>query len=166
MKKAYLISFGLGGHGVDLLDAREEGLPTKGRISGYESPESFELGLKHGEKRGYPPLGGVFVLDKREALLRDPALAAQSPLVDLELKDGTVERLNTDAARSMLPGLSGGFEVLAALALAHEGRLEPGPLDSVSLGDYLKWWGSRGARLGCMDEEGLKIVWQDEKEAP
>lgn len=166
MQRAFLISFGLGGHGIEITDTLREGSRTKGRISGYDSPESFERSLVRGDKKEYPPLAHVPVLDKRPALRTNPVLGIKSPLVDVELEAGKVERLDASAARSMLPGLSGGFEVLAALAIANDGKPEPGPLDSVSLADYLEWWRSRGARLGRMDGEGLHIVWQDEKEAP
>jgi len=164
MQKAHLISFGLRGHGIEITDTWRSGTLVKGHISGYDSPESFEGMLARGEKAEYPPLADVPVLDKRPALQAHPVLGIQSPLVDVGLEDGTVERLDARAARSMLPGLSGGFEVLAACAIVHDGKPEPGPLDSVSLRDYLEWWVSRGARLGRMDEEGLRIVWQDEKE--
>lgn len=166
MQKAHLISFGLAGHGVEITDTRRNGSRTKARISGYDCPESFERALARGEKAEYPPLAGVPVLDKRPALRDRPVLGIQSPLVDVELEEGTVERLDARAARSMLHGLSGGFEVLAALAIVHDGKPEPGPLDSVPLRDYLEWWRERGARLGRMDGQGLRIVWQDEKEVP
>jgi len=165
MKKAYLVSFGLGGHSVDTAETWKDGTRSKGHISGYDSPESFECALERGEKAEYPPLARVPVLDKRHILRRKPGLALRSPLVDVDLEDGAIDRVDTKAARLMLPALSGGFEVLAGRASAHEGKPEPGPLDSVSLGDFIVWWVSRGARLGHMDEQGLRIVWNDE-EAP
>ena len=73
---------------------------------------------------------------------------------------------DTRAVRSMLHGLSGGFEAFAALAIIHGGKPGPGPLDSVPLRDDLEWWRERDARFGRMDGEGLRIVWQDEKESP
>ena len=62
----------------------------------------------------------------------------------------------------MRPGLSGGFDSLAAAALAHAGQPEPGPLDSVSVADFIAWWVSRDARLGRMDSAGTRIVWADQ----
>jgi hypothetical protein len=59
MQRAHLISFGLAGHGIDITDTRQDGVRSKGRISGYDSPESFERALARGEKAEYPPLAGV-----------------------------------------------------------------------------------------------------------
>src|SRR5690606_9929276 len=125
------------------------------------SPESFERALARGER--YPPLARVPVLDKRAALEREPGLSIRSPLVDVDLEAGHIDRIDTKTARAMLPGLSGGFDTLALYAIAHEGRPEPGPLDHVSLDGYIAWWVARGARLGRMDESGLRIVWSDEE---
>lgn len=163
MKKAFLISFGLGGHTVETGETWREGTRVKGHISGYDSPESFERALERAEKDSYPPLAGVPVLDKRAVLNEHPEFSLRSPLVDVDLPNGKVDRIDTRAARNMLPGLSGGFDVLAAAAICHEGKEEPGPLDSVSLRDYVAWWVSRGARLGHMDETGLRIVWNSEE---
>lgn len=163
--KAHVISFGLGGHSVEVSNTWKDGTRTKGHISGYDSPESFERELAWGDKDGYPPLAGVPVIDKRAVLEKHPVYSFKSPLVDVELEDGTIDRIDAKAAQSMLPGLSGGFDTLAAAAIAHEGNPEPGPLDSVSVGDYLRWWAQRGARLGRMDDEGLRIVWKDEEGA-
>ena len=98
MKVAHLISFGLAGHGIEITNTWRDGYRTKGSISGYDSPESFERALARGEKAEYPPLAGVPVLDKRPALRKSPALAIQSPLVDVELEDGTVERLEASTS--------------------------------------------------------------------
>ena len=159
---AHLITFGLGGHGVDCTRVWKSGQRTKPRISGYDRPESFEKQLTTGQKPDYPPLAGVPVLDKRAALETNHAYAFKSPLVDPELKDGEVDRLDAAAASCMLPGLSGEFEQLATLAVVHQasGRTEPGPLDHVSLAEYVAWWTERGARLGHMDETGTAIIWE------
>jgi hypothetical protein len=161
--RAYLIDFGLGGHSVEYAETWSDGTRVKGHISGYDSPESFERALARGEKNSYPDLSGLPVLDKREILKEHPEYSLKGPLLDVDLSDGTIDRIDLKVARYMLPGLSGGFDAIAAAAIVHEGREEPGPLDSVSLGDYLRWWTSRGARLGHMDTEGLRIVWEDEK---
>lgn len=164
MNTAHLICFGLGGHGVYTAGTWSDGTPTTSHISGYDTPESFERALARGEKAEYPPLSGVPVLDKRELLRKKPSLSISSPLVDVKLKDEEIQRIDTRAGRDMLPGLSGGFELLAAKAIAHEGSPEPGPLDSISLPAYLRWWTSRGAHLGHMDQTGTRIVWQDQPE--
>lgn len=164
MKRAFLICFGLGGHSVETAETYKDGTRVKGSLSGYDSPESFERALAHGEKAEYPPLGGVPVLDQRRVLRANPMLSVRSPLVDVDLAEGTVDRLDTAAAQRMLPGLSGGFDTLAAAALAHAGKLEPGPLDGVSVADFIAWWVSRDARLGRMDETGTRIVWADQAE--
>jgi len=164
MKQAFLICFGLGGHSVDTAETWKDGTRTKGHISGYDSPESFERALARGEKAEYPPLAGLPVLDKRAVLRADPMLSFRGPLVDVDLKDDEIERVDTAAARNMLPGLSGGFDILAAAAIAHAGKPEPGPLDSISVDAYVRWWTTRGARLGHMDPTGLVIVWSDAPE--
>src|SRR5882762_1694332 len=142
-EKAYMIDFGLGGHGVSLGEIRPDGgLHHKAHISGYDSPESFERALAKGDKDHYPPLALVPVLDKRQVLKARPYYSYQSPLVSPSLPDGAIDRICAESARSMLPGLSGGFETMAALAIAHDGKPEPGPLDTVSVGDYVRWWTS------------------------
>ncbi len=162
MKEAFLICFGLGGHFVETVETWKDGTRVKGHTSGYDSPESFERTLAGGEKAGYPPLGGVPVLDKRAVLRADPMLSFRGPLVDVDLKDDAIDRVDTAAARNMLLGLSGGFDTLAAAAIAHAGKPEPGPLDSVSVQALITWWVDRGARLGRMDETGTRIVWTDQ----
>jgi hypothetical protein len=162
VKQAFLICFGLGGHFVETVETGKDGRRVKGHTSGYDSPESFERALGGGEKADYPPLAGVPVLDKRKILRKEPMLSFRSPLVGVDLKDDEIERVDTEAARNMLPGLSGGFETLAAAAIAHGGKKEPGPLDTVSLQAYVRWWTARGARLGRMNDAGLRIVWADQ----
>src|SRR5262245_41291333 len=103
MTKAHLISFGLGSHGIEFTDTWGEGSTTNGRISGYDIPESLERSLERCEKAEYPPIAGVPVLDKRPAIQANPLLGIKSPLVDVGLEDGTVDRLDARAARSMLP---------------------------------------------------------------
>ncbi len=164
MKQAFLICFGLGGHSVDTAETWKDKTRVKGHTSGYDSPESFERALSRGEKAEYPPLANVPVLDKRQVLRQKPMLSLSSPLIDVDLKDGEISRIDADAAQNMLPGLSGGFDTLAAAAIAHAGKPEPGPLDSISVLAYLRWWKDRGARLGRMDESGMRIVWEDQGE--
>jgi len=162
-QKAHLIYFGLAGHGVELSEQREDSRSIS-HISGYDSPESFERCLVSERRSIYPALAHVPVLDKRPALKKHPGYAYSSPLVDVRLSDGEVDRINKESALEMLPGLSGGFDTLAALAIAHKGK-EPGPLDSVSVQDYIQWWTSRGARLGRMDSSGLRIIWNEREGA-
>lgn len=166
MQRAHLISFGLAGHLVYTSDTWKDGCRVKGQISGYDTPESFVNALSRGEKSSYPPLGGVPVLDKRAVLRDQPALAIKSPLVDVDLEDGAIDRIDTGSARALLPGLSGQFETLAGMAIVHAlaGKKEPGPLDSISLATFIEWWTSRGARLGHMDDDGLTIIWNDKEE--
>lgn len=161
MKQAFLICFGLGGHTVEKAETWKDGTRVRGHISGYDSPESFERALASGEKDSYPPLAGVPVLDKRAVLEANPMLSFRSPLVDVDLADDAINRVDAGAAQRMLPGLSGGFDTLAAAAIAHAGNSEPGPLDSVSVSAYVRWWTARGARLGRMDATGTRIEWTD-----
>lgn len=100
--------------------------------------------------------GGTFI-DKR-AIPRDTLvpLVSGGPMLDTELGPNEVDTFGTrdrEAARRMIPGLSGGFDVLAQRALDETFR----GLDKVGLNVYCKLWLDAGARIGR--REGDAIVW-------
>lgn len=154
-----VVSFGLGGHSLEYVDA--EG--RRSSLSGYDTPEQFETAIGKGEYSKYH-LEGAPVLDKRAILTRDPQLAVVSPMVDPVLPPGSYRLLGEEArlaAGGMLPGLEGEF-----LALAQRAVQDPrfGGLDYVSADLYVAWWDKHGAKMGRV--EGGRIVWTKADWAP
>lgn len=100
--------------------------------------------------------GGVFV-DKRNVPHGELArLVCEGPMLSTTLAPNEVDRFSArdrEAARRMIPGLSGGFEALASRALDETFR----GLDKVGLNVYCKLWLDAGARIGQRD--GDIIVW-------
>ena len=164
--QAHLLWFGLGGHVIDFTSSSDyvqpDGTvagPNKCTLSGYDSPESFERSLKEGKKSTVGSLAGVPVLDKRAILREKPSLAIRAPLLDVSVKDGEIDRFDAKTARNMLPFMDSGFRGMAALGIVGAKGDGPGPLDSVSVRDYIAWWSKNGARTGRMSDDGLSIVW-------
>lgn len=155
---AVLVSFGLGGHTITC----KAGVA----VQGYESPESFCKRLEAGHYSKEPdPISfeDCPVLDKCSLLRKKPMLAIASPLPSASLEAGEVDRLDTRhsfVAQAMASDSGNGF---GQLVRAHEACTkarpkEPGPLDSISIPDYVQWWRARGARVGRI--QGSSIVWE------
>ena len=84
-------------------------------------------------------------------------------MVDVNLPDGERDELRTaDVDPIMAQAMAGNtFGQLLALHGATKAcSSEPGPLDSVSISEYLRGWRLRGARIG--HTSGRSIVWHDE----
>lgn len=162
---AVLISFGLGGHHIDV--NRGEGYGNCS-ISGYDTPERFERELASGHKSSYPPLADVPVIDKRAVLQQNPCLAIKSPMVNAKLPAGAISRFadiladpaDSLVVRSFAQGDSQ-QRGLAAMAIA-AATTTFGGLDDVAPDVYLEWWRSHGARIGRMDTDGCRILWEGE----
>lgn len=161
---AHLISFGLGGHTVELDMGEGYGSSS---ISGYDTPERFERELASDRKSSYPPLAGVPVVDERAVLEENPGLAISSPMVNAKLPAGAVRRfaevLSNPADSMVVQAFAHGDsqqQGLAAMAVA-AATTDFGGLDYVAPDVYLAWWQARGARIGRMDEDGRTILWQD-----
>jgi hypothetical protein len=161
-KTAAVISFGLGGHHIDVDHGEGYGA---GSISGYDSPESFERNLAADRKSSYPPLAHVPVIDKRTALEADYGLAIRSPMCSAKLAPGEVNRfadILPDPADSLVVQAfaqgNGQQQGLAAMAVAASLGSFSG-MDFVAADLYVEWWRTNGARIGRMDETGKVILW-------
>lgn len=162
-----LVSFGLGGHTVYYYSVRSATGSSQCRTQGYESPESFERRMlaPKCESDGAEHFEGVLVVDKCAVLRKTPGYAIASPLVDVDLPAGEV-----DACPEPSPMLAAGIagNELGALYRVHKRHQarsgEPGPLDSVSIEEYLRWWRMRGARVGTV--RAGRIEWQAPPAAP
>lgn len=161
---ARLISFGLGGHHIDVDHGEGYGSCS---ISGYDTPERFEKALAAGGKGNYPSLAGVPVVDKRPAVEQDWGLAIRSPICSAKLEPGQVSRFAEvcpDPAGSLVVQAfaQGTSEQQGLAAMACAAALTDfGGLDYVAPDLYLAWWRSHGARVGRMDETGSRILWDD-----
>lgn len=135
MRTVALLWFGLGGHALEFDGST--------RVSGDETPDSFEHAVPAGEYAAYA-LDGVPVLDKRPALERRPGLTLTMPMVDPDLRDGE-ERRCPEPSDPLCLGAEGAFRALAAL---HKTRPAFRGLDLVSVEEYLRLWRAEGARTG------------------
>ena len=81
------------------------------------------------------------------------------PMVGVDLPENTVDRFTAqdrEAAKRMLPGLSGGFETLAKVAIEHESYCG---LDKVSLDVYEKMLRKLpGMRIGHVIDGA--VIWE------
>lgn len=93
---------------------------------------------------------GTPVVDASELLDRDPYLAIRSPMCD-PLLDADQVNACPDLTVGIGPMLAasgwGGLMSTHERAKRTEPR-EPGPLDSISVAAYVRWWRVRGARIG------------------
>lgn len=116
---------------------------------------------------------GGWVIDKREVLTRDPYLAIRSPLMDPTLADGEVDRLGdvrgTIIAQALLSARTADNE-FGKLLQIHDDITQhvddPGPLDTVSLVAYVRWWKDKGARTAYKVSSTVEttkhfLIWAD-----
>jgi hypothetical protein len=148
---ARVISFGLGGHGIDF-----ESKPgyAHSHLSGYETPETFLRELERG-RYSDRVLDGAWVIDKRAVVERDPGIAIKAPMCNADLPEGTHKPFaDRETALHMAPALGGAFQGLAVLAQSQS----YGGLDYVSPDLYAAHWRSVGARVGKLT--GQTIAWE------
>jgi len=161
---AHLVSFGLGGHGVECSKddsyGAQHGRPrTTYRISGYDSPESFVKALQNGEKGSYPDMVGCPVIDARAAFEEDWRLAINCPMPDPLIENGQESKC-PEPDDFLLAGVTGAFQ---ALLLKHKTDPEWKGLSRVSIMDYIVWMKEHGGdkvRLGVISKD-LSILWED-----
>lgn len=165
---ARLLEFGRRGH---VIQASHE------HCSGYEDPESFlkpyhwwadaaDKTSRHWD--GYEwPVEGVPVIDKRQAIETDAGfkLAINGPMVDVDLKNGEVDRCPEPS--SLFAAGVAGNAFGGLLTLQKVSRLvgvSRGPLDSVSIAEFVQLWRNVGARIGrCFvseDGQTCRIDWE------
>lgn len=158
--RAFVLSFGLAGHGIDALTESIPGSLSESHLSGYEDPEGFEK--RFSEYSNYD-FSRTIVVDKRAALEERPFRAFESPLVSCKLAADEVSACPIPdplfaGALASDPGNS--FAGLLALQTIHKTQsAQPGPLDSVSPSAYAAWWKANGARIGRIVD--ARIVWED-----
>lgn len=97
-----------------------------------------------------PIADGALILDKRAVLERDPGACWRSPLPGL--KADTCP----DPGLLRLSGWAGYIEAHEAAKASRPG---PGPLDTVNLADYRRWWRLHGARSGRWNAEAGRVEW-------
>lgn len=123
-------------------------------ISGYGSPERPHAA----EGKDIPD--GTPVLDVRAATETPEGFAwvFRGPMVDVKLPDGSYEPC-PQPSEVMLGGLEGSFGAVAAMQVVSRAKREPrGPLDFVSVSEYVQGWREHGARVGKY--VGGVIVWE------
>ena len=144
-EKIKFISIGLGGCGLEISHSS--------RVSDYcRTPEA--VAEKYSERLDT----GVYLIDKRPVVTKNPMHAFASPLVNVDLeawdsKDSFKQSLAdcsiTDELRK------GAYGTL--LALADEFPEDtPGPLDYVPIDYYVNWWREKGALVYVFD--GVSFV--------
>ena len=131
--KIHVLSFGLGGNHGDGVSDSGNSFTSSWYL---RSPDEFVKAIPG----HYDPseVDGCLVIDKREALDKNPGLAYRSPLCSAKLSENQVHRFSDlNAGDSLvLRALAQGDvtqRTLAALAaVSLEPSAEPGPLDYVS----------------------------------
>lgn len=162
---AKLVVFGAGGDtvhlGRTLLFTDGHGKQTysgSATVQGYGDPERPHAADP--DKYNIPD--GTPALDLREAV-RTPEgykWVFKGPMVDVELADGEAEPFKPGdlCITRSLAEANGSFAAMLALqAVSKYGRQKRGPLDQVSIAEYLLGWQEHGARIGHY-EKG-RIVW-------
>lgn len=96
------------------------------------------------------PAEGIPVLDKRQAVETKAGYSwvFRGPMVNVKLQDGNISRLG-EVSPIMLPAIAA-YGMIGALAENHKAAKEnkAGPLDDVSVAEYVRGWVEHGARLG------------------
>lgn len=142
-----LVQFGAGGDSVQY-----------GRYytcSGYGTPESPHAAAPETVPDGTP------VIDKRAAIKTPEGYSwvFRGPMVNVDLPPGGQDRcltINPLFASAMAENEFGG---LLALQTTHlTASEEPGPLDCVSIAEYIAGWREHGARIGTYQDG--RIVWE------
>lgn len=141
-----LVCFGQGGDTLHYADG--------GTCSGYESPDRPHAAAGKDIPDGTP------AIDKRAAIDTEEGFrwVFRGPMVNPAIPDGETERC-PDPSPVMVAGLSGAFVGLVADHMASRHKGEPrGPLDYVSVAEYVRGWREHGARIGAY--RGGAIVWE------
>lgn len=127
---------------------------------GYDSPENF-FRPSHWWAHDYTTtrdpaqLEGIPWLDIREAVETPEGRrwVFTGPLCDPKLADGQVDDLEVQGltCAGLISG-GGEFAALLTMQAAHKAtdRKKPGPLDSVSVAEYVRGWIAHGARGGII----------------
>lgn len=152
-KVVKLVTFGNGSdsvyyapQGTSVITGSGYGTPEKPHASNFESKSDVIVP------------DGTPVIDKSIKGCNIMAVI-NGPMVDVSLEDDEVNYCPSPSPE-LSAGLRGDFNVLAQKQETHRkklGKKIPGPLDSVSISEYIKFWRYQGARIGHY--ENRKIVW-------
>ena len=152
-RKIRFISFGLGGSSaeIDCTGAFED----RSTLSGYSRPDDFFK-----DHADYDVPDGTMAVDLRQVVEQSPSLSFRSPMVDIKLEPGQVREC-PEPSDLMAGAMAGNaFGSFLAMQKAHKAKSqEPGPLDSVSVEDYVGWWRRAGARIAVVVDR--QFVWED-----
>lgn len=167
---AKLLKFTVTGH---QLYYSQEGY-SNCHCSGYEDPESFpkpyHWWADPADKisthfAGYQFADeGIPVLDLRDAVNTPEGRrwVFKGPMLDVDLEDGAIDTL-PEVSPIMLPAVAAFGQTVALLETrAAQSRGVAGPLDSVSVSEFVKGWREHGAKVGrCYVENGTcRIEWE------
>lgn len=127
---------------------------TTGHLSTYDTDPEKIL-TRHGDQI----VEGCPIVDKRHLLGTEGFTrnVMSSPLVDVRLKDGEVDRPEVDAffGAALLDANRGnGMSLILA---KHMTDKKFTGLSAVSIGDFVGWWAQRGARIGTVSNG--EIIW-------
>lgn len=154
-RTAKLVTFGNGGDTVYF--------SAYCKCQGYGSPERPHA-AQLSEDCIIPD--GTPAIDKRAAVETDDGFrwAFQGPMVNVDLPENVVDCCPMPspvfaAAMAETPGFG---SMLASQFVHGFGQETAGPLDSVSIGEYVNGWRDHGARIGYY-KNGV-IVWEDDKQ--
>lgn len=127
------------------------------RSMGYGSPER-----PHAADTDIPD--GVVAIDQRAAIeTRDDAYdwAFQGPMVDVDLPEGQVDPCEPSGIMIDAMKSDSGNQFGQLLKLHEMNNTQPGPLDHVSIKQYVDGWRLVGARIGFY--KNGKIIWEDQE---
>ena len=152
METAKLVTFGRGGDTVYY--------SANSRCEGHGSPEQPHA-ARCDDGRTIPD--GCPVIDMLPAVQTAEGVrwVIRGPMVNVDLPDGEISRCPqpSDLLASALVAAGGELGVLLVLQAGQRANgQQPGPLDSVSVDDYVRGWRAVGARIGRY--LGDQIVWE------
>jgi len=131
------------------------------RSHGYGSPEHPHAAVHEPPDTILPD--GCLALDIRPALETSEGVrhVFRGPMVDVDLEEGEVDTC-PEPSMILRAGVAGNsYGSLLALQDVHRQAQPntPGPLDSVSIAEFVRGWVKLGARVGVVKDG--EIVWEE-----
>lgn len=128
------------------------------RCEGYDHPEDFFEPSRwwthdHAERKGIEQWEGVPYVDLRAAVDHAAGykMVINGPMVDVDLEPGEVERLpEPDPIMAGAMAFNSYGTLLTLQKAARVQGKRAGPLDSVSIAEYLDLWREAGATVGVI----------------
>lgn len=153
-----LVSFNKRGHTVYFAKVRNTWGDSTQREEGYDDPENFFAPQKwwahdYMTQRDATAFEGVPWINMREAVNTDAGfkMALNGPMVDVDLADDEINAcpIPSDMLRIGTAGNQFGT-LLAMQDVSRAKREKVGPLDSVSIAEYVRRWKEAGAEVGII----------------